>query len=302
MKSIAIICFYFGKFPEWFDLYFESLRRNPTIDFIFYTDCDFEEYTSENVFFNKISYEEYVQLIIKNTGVHFTPANSYKLCDFRPLLATIHFEAIKGYDFYGYADLDLIFGDIRSFYTPEILDTYDVISTHEITLSDHCILFRNTELNRNMYQKIGGWKEKLEASYCVGIGEENLFNAYSKYIKEQNGRWKGIYKYLNRFFGLKIYLKEQYTTPFTPIPWTDGTVYGQQPDIWYYKNGRITNDRDGERNFIYLHFMNFKSSKYRHDGSTAPWENELAICFAKVEDMKNGIVINSQGILPLAID
>lgn len=298
MKSIVFICFYFGKFPEWFHIYFESIRRNSTIDFIFYTDCDFEKYAASNVIFNKITYEEYIQLIIKKTGINFTPANSYKLCDFRPLLATIHLEDIKDYDFYGYADLDLIFGDIRSFYTDKILSKYDVISTHSNTLSDHCILFRNNEVNRNMYRQIGGWKEKLTSSYCVGIGEENLFKAYLKYIENQNKRWKGFFKYVYNFFGLKLYLKEQYTTPFTPIPWIDGSVYGNQPNTWFYFNGKISNSRDGNKNFIYLHFMNFKSSKYRHDGSEAPWENQNQICFASVNDMVNGICINSQGIYP----
>jgi hypothetical protein len=299
MKSIVFICFYFGKFPEWFELYFETLRLNSTIDFVFYTDCDYEEYSSHNVTFNKISYEDYVFKVIQKTGIDFTPANPYKLCDFRPLLATIHNEDIKDYDFYGYADLDLIFGDIRSFYTDELLNKYDVFSTHAHTLSDHCVLFRNIDLNINMYNQIGGWAEKLSSPYCVGIGEDNLFLAYEKYKLNQFKRFRGIYKYIYKFRGLKLYLKEQYTTPFTPIPWINGEINEFQPSSWFYKDGKITNSRDKNRNFLYLHFMNFKSSKYRHDGSIAPWEGLRKVCYATKSDMIKGLSINDKGIFPL---
>lgn len=299
MKSIVFICFYFGKFPEWFELYFETLRLNSTIDFVFYTDCDYEEFSSSNVIFNKISYEDYVFKVIHKTGIDFTPANPYKLCDFRPLLATIHNEDIKDYDFYGYADLDLIFGDIRSFYTDELLNKYDVLSTHAHTLSDHCVLFRNIDLNINMYKQIGGWAEKLASPHCVGIGEDNLFQAYQKYELNQFKRFRGFYKYIYKFRGLKLYLKEQYTTPFTPIPWINGEINESQPSSWFYKDGNITNSRDKNRNFLYLHFMNFKSSKYRHDGSIAPWEGLGKVCYASKSDMIKGLSINDKGIFPL---
>ena len=45
--------------------------------------------------------------------------------------------------------------------------------------------------------------------------------------------------------------------------------------------------------------MNFKSSKYRHDGSVAPWEGFEKICFASKSDMLKGISINEKGIHPL---
>lgn len=42
MKKAAIIIPYFGKFPEWFNLYLYSCKKNPEVDFIFYTDCSLE--------------------------------------------------------------------------------------------------------------------------------------------------------------------------------------------------------------------------------------------------------------------
>ena len=89
---------------------------------------------------------------------------------------------------------------------------------------------------------------------------------------------------------------EQHTTPFLPKPWLDGSVDSAQPDEWFYRNGSVTNSRDGDREFIYLHFMNFKSRRWRHDGTPAPWENVSPVCRATPADMTRGIAINASGI------
>ena len=99
-----------------------------------------------------------------------------------------------------------------------------------------------------------------------------------------------------------MYMKEQYTTQFLPVPWIDGTLNSDQPDEWYYKNGDVTNNRDGDRKFIYIHFMNFKSSHWRHDGTKATWEDKTKICSATVDQVKAGIVINADGISPINKD
>lgn len=37
--KIAMIVPYFGKWPEWMDLYLYSCSKNPQVDFLFFTDC-----------------------------------------------------------------------------------------------------------------------------------------------------------------------------------------------------------------------------------------------------------------------
>jgi hypothetical protein len=305
MKKIGILVFYFGNFPEWSDLFFETLKRNKTIDFIFFTDCKTEKYSAKNIIFHKISFEDYIKLINHKLKFTFEPANPIKLCDLRPLFGYIHQDVFEPYDFYGWTDLDILFGDIRSFYTDEILENHDVISSHEIRISGHLSLFKNTEKNRLMYKKIYRWQEALQKKEFVGIDEHGITNAYTNTIFDKlNQKYKTSFNNsVTRLFSnlkkRKLYMREQYTTPFISIPWIDGSVNSQQPDVWYYKDGIITNERDKNRNFLYLHFMNFKSSLWRHDGTKAPWEEKKQICFATPEDMKTGIVINSEGIYPL---
>ncbi|MCL2326900.1 MAG: hypothetical protein FWC39_00145 [Bacteroidetes bacterium] len=306
MQSITILIPYFGKFPEWSDLYFETVRRNSTINFIFYTDCDFEKYKNmENCRFKKMTFQEYIDNVRKVLKLNFSPANAYKLCDLRPLYPIVHYEDIKNSDFYGWTDMDLLFGDIRSFYTDEILSRYEVLSTHNVRISGHLAIFKNTKKNRNIYKNIYDWKNKLLHPYFVGIDEHGITNAFTMtFFDKLNEKF---HVKINKFFTIfvkrlktrKLYMVEQYTTPFTTIPWIDGTINSQQPDTWFYKDGVVTNSRDCNRNFMYIHFMNFKNSQYRHDGTKAPWENKDIVCFASVNDMKKGITINNDGIFPL---
>ncbi len=302
-NTIVLIIPYFGKFPEWAPLYFETIRRNPSIDFFFYTDCDFKPYRYiSNCKFHKIEFEDYLQNARVIAGIEFNPANAYKLCDLRPLFPIIHYEDIKDYDFYGWTDMDILFGDIRSFYTAELLHHYDVLSTHSVRVSGHFALFRNNEKYRNTYKKIYRWREYLALPDFVGIDEHGITNAltmtfFDKLNEKMNWSIDNFFtRWQKKRKTKRLYIVEQYTTPFIVEPWLDGSVDSQQPSEWYYNDGMITNSRDGSRNFIYLHFMNFKSSTYRHDGIKAPWEGKSSICSATVEDMLEGITINDQGI------
>ncbi len=304
--KIVLIMPYFGRFPEWSDLFFETVRRNSSIDFLFYTDCEIEKYKHiPNVKYKKMSFSEYISFVNSKIDVKFNPSSPYKLCDLRPLYAHVHYEDIKDYDFYGWTDMDLLFGDIRKFYNDEILENYDVLSTHKVRISGHLAIFRNTYQNRNMYKKIYDWKNQLTYPDFVGIDEHGITNAYTMTIFDKlNEKFdlninNIITKWCKKRKYKRLYMVEQYTTPFTTIPWLDGTLNSNQPDEWYYIDGKITNNRDKGRDFMYIHFMNYKSSQWRHDGTKAPWEGKEKVCFASVEDMKNGIVINNKGIYPL---
>jgi len=304
--SIAIFIPYFGSWPDWIDLFFETARRNPTIDFLVFADCDAEAFAAPNIHVRPTSFDEYVERARSALGLPFDPPDGYKLCDLRPFFGTLHETEFSGYDFYGWCDTDILFGDIRRFYTDEVLARFDVLSTHADRISGHFALFRNTRRNRTMYRRIYRWQQHLLDPEFVGLDEHGMTNAYLMTVFDKANekfQWK-LDNPVTRLAAARrrrgIYLVEQYTTPFVPYPWFDGSVNSAQPDEWWYRDGRITNSRDGDREFIYLHLMNFKSSRWRHDGTNAPWEGLDRICRASARDMAAGIVIDDSGIAPAA--
>jgi len=301
---IMVLVLYFGKWPEWMDLFLETVRRNSDIDFLFVTDCDASVIRGPNAQVREISFDDYVGWVNQRIGFEFAPADGLKLCDLRPVFGMIHQEDFVGHDFYGWCDTDLLFGEVRAFYTNDILARFDVLATHGDRISGHFSLFRNNDRNRDMFRNIYHWQEALRSEQFVGIDEHGITNAYLMTAVDKANEKFGwnidnfVTRALARWRRRRMYLTEQYSTPFLPKPWLDGTLNSAQPDEWYYRNGRITNSRDGERDFMYLHFMNFKSSRWRHDGTRAPWEGLTKISRATAADMHNGIVINASGITP----
>jgi hypothetical protein len=65
-KLIITIIDYFGKWPEWFQLFLESCKRNPTIDWLFHTDCNYEQFEIPNVSFKTLTKENILKMLIKD--------------------------------------------------------------------------------------------------------------------------------------------------------------------------------------------------------------------------------------------
>jgi hypothetical protein len=249
-KSIIIIIDYFGKWPEWFPLFLESCRHNSTIKWLFHTDCDFEHYEIANVFFKFTTKEKYIANIKRKLNVSITLEDNYKLCELKPMCGLLYEEEILGYDFYGYGDIDVIYGNIRDFYTSNVLEN-NVISTHTWCVSGHLALFKNTKWMRNAFKRYKGWKKIVENPEYQRFDEDLFINVF-KYPNINPSQYF-LYDILHPFsrkYRKKLYFLEQFTTPLTPSPWRFGRY--THPETWYWKDGKLTNENDESQEYIYL--------------------------------------------------
>ena len=80
--------------------------------------------------FVPISFDDFKGLVRERLKIAFDPAQPYKLCDIKPALGAVHEREIADYPFFGYGDIDVIYGDISRFYSKEKFADLDVISTH----------------------------------------------------------------------------------------------------------------------------------------------------------------------------
>ena len=106
---------YFGKLPNYFDLWLESVRHNLDYNFLIITDEEIENNLPENVRVIKSSFEDLVKKIQSLYPFKISLKSPYKLCDYRPAYGEIFKEELVKYDFWGYCDVDLIFGSINHF-------------------------------------------------------------------------------------------------------------------------------------------------------------------------------------------
>ncbi|WBA79637.1 DUF6625 family protein [Endozoicomonas sp. GU-1] len=292
MNSIVIVIPYFGRWPEWFSLFLESCKWNPTVNWIFYTDCEPPKGIYPNVEFYSLSFKEYKQLVSDKLGINFNPDNPYKLCDIKPALGYIHDQEIVSYHSYGFGDIDVIYGNIRDFYTDKILE-YNCISSHWDRLSGHLCIFKNTEFMRNAFRKIDNWQELMEKKEHIGIDESKYSKVFLRHKKYPN--WARRLYSLASSYQRNNYFKEQYSTVLFPKNWWNGSW--DHPTRWYWKEGKLTNSEDGDKEFLYLHFMNFKSSTWLHKsrGEKAFWDGQTKINFVPHGSESKGFIIDETG-------
>lgn len=282
MTKIAILNPYFGRWPEWVDLYFYSCIQNPDIDFFYFTDCGIPNIANgaPNLHFYEMTFQEYCDMASKKIGIAFQPKSSYKLCGLRPFYGFIHEDILVDYDFWGFGDVDLVYGQIRDFYTEEMLKRYDVFSTHNDRMSGHFSLLRNSEYYRTLCFNIPQWQMKLQSEQTYALDEEDLSLqiwpissvykcAYRRLRKIWNWRdawvtYFHVLPYVNRILGQRrkrIYWQEQHTTPVLS---DDRPSWPEDSYVWEYKEGRVYNAKTGKE-VIYLHFMRYKKNAFYSD-------------------------------------
>jgi hypothetical protein len=138
MKSILVLLPYFGPFPRQFKFWWQSALNNTSVNFLIFTDNTIEK--QQNIDVVKISFPEFENLIQAKFDFRIKLPSPYKICDYRGAFGYIFGEYTKGYDFWGFGDIDVVYGDIRHFLTDEVL------SRHKVILGfGHLTLYQNIE-------------------------------------------------------------------------------------------------------------------------------------------------------------
>lgn len=172
-KTICLVIPYFGKLPACFVYWLESVRRNPTIDFLLITDDHYAYDYPSNVRVEYATFNEVRDRIQNKFSLPVVIDAPYKLCDYKPAYGIIFSDFLADYDFWGHCDCDLIFGDIRKFLTDEILEEYDRILSR-----GHLTVYRNSEevSTRFLNRSVPGvdWTKALTSTGSFAFDERPM--------------------------------------------------------------------------------------------------------------------------------
>ena len=186
MKKIIIIIPFYGKLPDYFDIWVDSISNNSTVDFLFVTDLKIPISTPKNFKVFQMSFDELKVLIQSKFDFKIVAENPYQLCDYKVAYGLIFEEYIKEYDFWGHCDADQIFGDIRRFVTEDLLEQYE-----RLYYLGHFSLYRNNEKINNFFKLPGAlfdyktvystdnWYSFGEVSGTLQITLKNKISLYS---------------------------------------------------------------------------------------------------------------------------
>jgi len=160
LKSIAVLTCWYGPYPWYFPYFVHSCRFNPTIDFIIITDNkELIPDKPDNVIIVDKSLADVRNFASEKLGFQVNIDYPYKLCDFKPAYGFIFSEIVKNYDFWGMGDIDIVYGNIRSFMTDDVLSTYDVVSSRHDYITGSFCLFRNNEQMNTLFMQSRDYRQ-----------------------------------------------------------------------------------------------------------------------------------------------
>lgn len=249
MKSICMVIPYFGKFHDYFNLWLESVKYNKDIDFLIFTDVCEKYELPHNVKFVKTSLDMLKKRIQNLYPFKIKINTPYKLCDFRPAYGDIFKDELSEYDFWGYCDVDLIFGDIRKFVTDEVLERYEKINLH-----GHFSLYKNNDKMNLLYKR--NFKELIDYKFVFKQNWNYHFDEYpgiSFYCQSAKIKVIDIEQYADM-----SWLDYKFIKKYDKCRRLDDDDNIEQ--IFYWKDGKLLNlVRDNEQikeeEFMYIHLQ-----------------------------------------------
>ena len=165
MKKICMVVPYFGKLPQSFNFFLLSCAYNPDVDWLLLTDDDRPLPYPENVHGVVMSFDALRARFQTKFSFPLSLERPYKLRDYRPAYGFLLEEELRGYDFWGCCDVDMMFGDIGVFITEDMLSRYD-----QIGRMGHFSLYRNTPEINLLFTAAAGEEEPYRRIFTT---EEN---------------------------------------------------------------------------------------------------------------------------------
>lgn len=148
MKIGFVIC-WLGKLPDYFPIWLKSCEFNMDYDFLLVCDT-VPGKLPDNVHYISFSKKKIISRIEERICKNPSIKAAYRLCDFRPMYGIIFKEELEKYNYWGYCDIDLVFGKINNFLSFKELTNYDAVFN-----GGHFTLIKNTEEMNNLYKEKG---------------------------------------------------------------------------------------------------------------------------------------------------
>ena len=242
---------YFGELPLYFNLWLNSCSYNKEIKFIVFTD-DSREFDNvpENVDIIKISFENIREMVQDKFNFTIALDSPYKLCDYRPAYGYIFEEYLSNCKFWGYCDLDLIFGDIMKF-MPKDIEQYDKIS-----MLGHLCFIKNTP------QLLKCFELKSNSS----IDYKDIFSSNFHFAFDEIGDYGINSIFINNNLPIFDYQKSiadvVCTKPGMVLSFFENNkfYFNNQPRILSFQNGKILSytlnkNKIEVKEYSYAHFQ-----------------------------------------------
>lgn len=280
VNRICLFFPYFGKFNNYFNLWLLSASKNSLIDFYIITDNAYRlEKNMKNIFIINKTLKDIKKMANNILGFNCSLDKPYKLCDYKPLYNLIFNDICKDYDYWGYGDMDIVFGDLNSFVQSEMFSNKLCIFR-----LGHLSFFKNDESINDIRSLVSSKIIKyVFSTSSICFFDEREYSRYSLIQKKYPDKVFDDYKLIADISPVYSYLwapERQYTKD---IP---------NEYIFNYKDGKIKgyhleNTKLIEEKFLYIHLMRRKMINKVKSG------NAFLICPNRFIEYKDNITIET---------
>lgn len=254
MKTILIVV-YFGRPPVYFPLFLKSCSMNPDIVWLLVGDCFEEQELSENVRTQHMEFSEFQQLVRDRLDADYEVCSVSKICDYKPAFGYLFEDRIREFNWWGYCDLDQIFGQLKPWIEDPQLQT-----KQKLFCLGHLTLYKNTEENNRLFMNsLNGdcpYQRVFRKRKCTGFDEWsgesiNEICLANEIPAEYSTPGADIDPYRTAFSILNFDVQTRtYSSSLENVifHWKNGTLTGL-----YLENGKLQ-----EQEFPYVHLQKRK--------------------------------------------
>jgi len=221
-RKVCLVNAYFGQLPPWFPIWVRTCGANTSFDWLLVIDTPLNQLPClpPNIKAIHIAFSELKALISDRLKMDVCLPSPYKLCDFKIAYGVIFADWLDGYDFWGFCDLDVVWGDLKTFFPDEIFSSYDKIQE-----AGHLTFCRNVERVNTLYTQPAphmDYRHVYTAPEYCGLDE-----------------WRGAHE-LTYLRGLsRIWVKGYYDADPLSYRFTDSRAGHHKRQLFYWEDGHL---------------------------------------------------------------
>jgi hypothetical protein len=173
MRTCLLLPFY-GPLPPWFPLFLRSVERNPSVDLFLITNEELRTRVPSNVHVVRMSMSDIEDRVRRTLSPEFRLPFAYKLCDLKPYYGIVFDRLIEDYAFWGYCDIDLVFGRLTPLLSADRLAGTDVFSADAGPFVGTLALYRNHPEVNAIGTRIPDFVRQLNTAEYLSLDEKQM--------------------------------------------------------------------------------------------------------------------------------
>ncbi len=217
----ALVVCWFGPLPQSLPVWLKSCETNKEFDFLLFSDEKPCESLPENVHYFPFTLEQLIgraRQIVKNPSVK----KPYRICDFRPMFGQMFSRELEGYAFWGYCDMDVVFGKLSDYVNQEVLSQVDALFN-----GGHFSLLRNCPRMNGLYRQPGALFDYRRVARRDGVYAFDETTGIQRIARRQGIRAKYGIAYVEadaRFYQIRCRLEAE-ALDNQAFYWENGKLY-----------------------------------------------------------------------------